>query len=156
MSSEWQLWVSVLSPTLTLVLTLAGWIFVYRNTNRIAKRAEVFTLVSKGVDKVVALDRRCADYWLGAKNPPEPAGGWIAGTSSEIYGLRSIFELLEKYHGFEGKDTYLSNLRSSATLDAEDVSTLSIDVLYERRSAQVAAVSDALTNLYSYYRASQD
>lgn len=151
-----QLWLSVLSPTLTLVLTLAGWMFVYRNTNRIAKRAEVFTLVSKGVDKVVALDRRCADYWLGGKVPPEPAQGWIAGTASELYGLRAIFELLEKYHGFVGKDTYLSNLRSAATLDAEDVASLSVDELYEHRSNQVAAVSDALTNLYSYYRTSQD
>lgn len=60
-----QLWASIASPLLAFLLALCGWYFVYFNANRVAKRAEVFALVGKTVDKVVALDRRCADYWLG-------------------------------------------------------------------------------------------
>lgn len=55
-----QFWVSIVSP----FLVLAGWYFVYGNSNRIAKRSEAYSIITKAIDKVLALDKRCADYWL--------------------------------------------------------------------------------------------
>lgn len=154
--TEVQVWISVLSPLLTFILAGAGWYFVYFNTNRIAKRAEVFSLVGKAVDKAVALDRRCADYWLADQASRDSTQAWIAGTTSEIYGMRALFELLEKYHGFKGKDNLLVDARQAATLDAEEVARLDVSKLYERRGEQIEALHNILRSLYSYYRVEHD
>lgn len=151
-----QIWLSIFTSAMAFFLALGGWIFVYYNTNRVAKRAEVFSLVGKAVDKAVALDRRCADFWLSEKSTREQPETWIAGTSSELHSVRAIFELLEKYHGFEGKKILLSEARQAATLDAESVTHLDIDQLYQRRGEQVEVLNKILNHLYDYYRIRHD
>lgn len=151
-----QIWLSIFTSTMAFLLALGGWVFVYYNTNRVAKRAEVFSLVGKAVDKAVALDRRCADFWLSEKASREQPETWIAGTSSELHSVRALFELLEKHHGFEGKKTLLSQVRQAATLDAENIADLNIDQLYERRGEQVEVLHRTLNHLYDYYRVRHD
>ena len=140
--------VGFLSPLLVMV----GWFFVYRNSNRIAKRSETYSLVTKALDKVLDVDRRCVEYWCGSAEKREASEAWISGTLAQIYGIRSLLEILEKYHGFSDKDMVLMRLRMSSTLHAEDISDIGSQLVAERRAKQSEAMSYALHSLYSYYR----
>lgn len=147
-----QFIVSLISP----FLVLAGWFFVYRNSNRIAKRSEAYSIITKAVDKVLALDKRCADYWLADDAERESSRKWIEVTLSEIHGFRSLLGLLEKHHGFTGKSKIIMSIRAASTLSAEDVSSLKRDVIKLRRGQQVEALSTSLDALYGYYRELHD
>lgn len=150
--TDGQFIVSLISP----FLVLAGWFFVYRNSNRIAKRSEAYSIITKAVDKVLALDKRCADYWLAEEEEREGAKKWIAGTLSEIHGFRSLLTLLEKHHGFTGKSKIIMSIRAASTLSAEEISQLKSDVVRLRRGQQVEALSSSLDVLYGYYRELHD
>lgn len=147
-----QFFVSVVSP----LLVIGGWLFVYRNSNRIATRAEAYTLVAKAVDKVLGLDKRCVEYWLADEQSRENEKVWVAGTLSEIHGVRTLLELLERYHGFAEKDVLLMKLRMASTLNAEAISSLSDDVVLKQRNKQTEALNYSLHNLYGYYRGAHD
>lgn len=67
-----------------------------------------------------------------------------------------MFELLEKYHGFKGKNELLAGIREAATLDAEDAVNKDVHLLYERRGEQVTALHKVLNSLYGYYRIQHD
>jgi hypothetical protein len=138
------------------MLVVGGWFFVYRNSNRIATRAEVYALVAKTVDKVLGIDKRCVEYWLASSEDREDARVWIAGTLSEIHGVRTLLELLEKHHGFSDKNMMLMKLRMASTLNAEAVSTMKEEELLEQRNKQTEALNYALHNLYGYYRTAHD
>ncbi|WP_312392067.1 hypothetical protein [Pseudomonas sp.] len=147
-----SIFVSVISP----LLVVGGWLFVYRNSNRIATRSEAYALVAKAVDKVLGLDKRCVEYWLADEASRENERVWVAGTLSEIHGVRTLLELLEKHHGFSEKDMLLMKLRMASTLNAEAISTLSEDLLVKQRNKQTEALNFSLHNLYGYYRAAHD
>lgn len=147
-----EFWISMVSP----FLVLAGWGFVYRNSNRIAKRAESYALVTKALDKVMDIDKRCVEFWGGDKGKRDNAEAWVLGTLSQLHGVRAILEILEKHHDFEGKDLLLMRLRMAATLDAESVGELSGELIAEKRMKQSEALSFALHSLYGYYRRSYD
>ncbi|BBH44713.1 hypothetical protein [Pseudomonas sp. KU43P] len=142
------LFVSLISP----FLVLAGWFFVYRNSNRIAKRSESYALVTKALDKVLDIDKRCVEFWAGSKDKRESAVVWVAGTLSLLHGLRTLLEILEKHHGFPDKDLLMMMLRMSATLDAEYIDKLSDEQVAKKRVKQAEALSFALHSLYGYYR----
>lgn len=142
-----QFWVSILSP----FLVLAGWFFVYGNSNRIAKRSEAYSIVTKTVDKVLALDTRCANFWLATEQKENPQK-WVAGTLSEIHGIRALLEMLEAHHSFNSKSELLIKLRMSSTLDAEKIEKLSMAELRTKKQEQSLALSSSLKSLYEYYR----
>lgn len=144
--------VSFISP----LLVLGGWLFVYRNSNRIATRAEAYALVAKAVDKVLGIDKRCVDYWLADTGNRESEKVWLAGTLSEIHGVRTLLELLERYHGFDEKDMLLMKLRMASTLNAEAIESLSEDAVILQRNKQTEALNYSLHNLYGYYRSAHD
>lgn len=146
------LFVSLVSP----LLVIGGWFFVYRNSNRIATRAEAYALVAKAVDKVLGIDKRCVEYWLAGDASRENEKVWIAGTLSEIHGVRTLLELLERYHGFSEKDMLLMKLRMASTLNAEAIAGLSDEVVLHQRNKQTEALNYSLHNLYGYYRAAHD
>ncbi|WP_433690449.1 hypothetical protein [Pseudomonas monteilii] len=147
-----QITLAIVSPFLVLV----GWWFVYNNSNRIAKRSEAYALITKAVDKVLALDKRCADYWLAEPDERDPARSWLAGTSAEIHGLRALLDLLEKHHAFSDKKTVVMNMRMAATCDAEKVDSLAAAEIEDRRSQQSQALSYSIDSLYGYYRGLND
>ena len=144
--------ISVLSP----FLVVGGWLFVYRNSNRIATRSEAYALVAKAVDKVLGIDKRCVEYWLAPASSREDERVWIAGTLSEIHGVRTLLELLEKHHGFLEKDVVIMKLRMSSTLSAEAISMLSDEAVLQQRNKQTDALNYSLHNLYGYYRSVHD
>lgn len=144
--------ISVISP----FLVVGGWFFVYRNSNRIATRAEAYALVAKAVDKVLGIDKRCVEYWLATEASRENEKVWVAGTLSEIHGVRTLLELLEQYHGFAEKDFLLMRLRMASTLNAEAISSLSDDAVLLQRNKQTEALNFSLHNLYGYYRRAHD
>ena len=146
------LFISIISP----FLVVGGWFFVYRNSNRIATRAEVYALVAKAVDKVLGIDKRCVDYWLADKASRESDKVWVAGTLSEIHGVRTLLELLERYHGFSEKDMLLMRIRMASTLNAEAIESLSEDAVLLQRNKQTEALNYSLHNLYGYYRSAHD
>ncbi|MBK3459288.1 MULTISPECIES: hypothetical protein [Pseudomonas] len=147
-----QIFLSVVSP----LLVLFGWLFVYGNSNRIAKRSEAYALITKAVDKALALDKRCADYWLGDPDKRDPARSWLAGTSAEIHGLRALLDLLEKHHAYSDKKTVVMNIRMAATTSAEEVADLQLSEIEARRAQQSQALSYSLDSLYGYYRILND
>lgn len=146
------LFISIISP----LLVVGGWFFVYRNSNRIATRAEAYALVAKAVDKVLGIDKRCVDYWLADESTRESDKVWVAGTLSEIHGVRTLLELLERYHGFAEKDMLLMRLRMASTLNAEAIGSLSEDAVLLQRNKQTEALNYSLHNLYGYYRSAHD
>lgn len=144
--------VSIISP----FLVFAGWSFVYRNSNRIAKRSESYALVTKALDKVLDIDKRCVEFWAGSKEKRDSPEVWVAGTLSLLHGLRTLLEIIEKHHGFPDKDVLMMKLRMAATLDAEYVDGLSDEQLSKKRVKQAEALSFALHSLYGHYRQSCD
>ena len=146
--TEVQFWVSIISPFLVLI----GWIVVYGNSNRIAKRSEAYSIITKTLDKVLALDKRCADYWLADDNKDSNPNKWIAGTLSEISGVRSLLEMLEEHHNFKNKNELLVEIRMAATLNAEKKNELSIQELKTKKQEQSKAFNSTMKNLYAYYR----
>ncbi|MGA5721530.1 hypothetical protein ACPCWF_23285 [Pseudomonas atacamensis] len=146
------LFISIISP----LLVVGGWFFVYRNSNRIATRAEAYALVAKAVDKVLGIDKRCVDYWLADNASRESDKVWVAGTLSEIHGVRTLLELLERYHGFGDKDMLLMRIRMASTLNAEAIESLSEDAVFLQRNKQTEALNYSLHNLYGYYRSAHD
>lgn len=146
------IFVSLISP----FLVLAGWLFVYRNSNRIAKRSESYALVTKALDKVLDIDKRCVEYWAGSKEKRDAPEVWVAGTLSLLHGLRTLLEILEKHHGFPDKDLMLMMIRMAATLNAEYIDSLTDEQLAKKRMKQAEALSMALHSLYGYYRQSCD
>jgi hypothetical protein len=143
-----QFWVSVASPFLVLI----GWFVVYGDSNRIAKRSEAYSIITKTIDKVLALDKRCADYWLAEDNKVESANKWIAGTLSEIHGVRTLLEMLEDHHEFKDKNELLVSIRMAATLNAEKKNELSIQELKAKKQEQSKALNNTMKSLYAYYR----
>lgn len=147
-----QFFISVISP----LLVVGGWLFVYKNSNRIATRSEVYALVAKSVDKVLGLDKRCVEYWLADEAEREASKVWIAGTLSEIHGVRTLLEILEKHHGFTEKDMLLMKLRMASTLNAESIGKMTEDEVALKRNKQTEALNYSLHNLYGYYRGAHE
>ncbi|WP_022963821.1 hypothetical protein [Halopseudomonas pelagia] len=145
--SNVTLWVSIISPALVII----GWMVIFSNSNRIATRSEEYIIINKTIDKIMALDQRCAKYWLTADNR-ENANHWIAGTLSEIYGIRALLDILEAHHDFKNKDELLYQMRSAATLDAEKATELSTNKIKLKKTTQSLAFGSAMKSLYIHYR----
>jgi hypothetical protein len=142
--------VSVVCP----LIAVGGWYFVYRNSNRIATRSEAYALVAKAVDKVLEIDKRCADYWAVDESKRDRPDAWVAGTQAQLYAVRTLLEILEKHHAFTDKDMTLMKLRMAATLNAESIERMGQEELLKKRRTQAEAQNYALHVLYGYYRTS--
>lgn len=132
-------------------LAIAGWIIVYKNSNRLAKRSEAFNLTGKVVDKILALDKRCSDYWLSAPDKRDNPKTWIIGTASEVYGIRILIDLLDKHHHVSDKSKIIFELRSAATLDAESPGKFSNSQIQSKRTDQSSVFGSSIQKVYQSF-----
>lgn len=146
MTSGAPYWIAVLSPTLVII----GWYIIYYNSNRVARRSEAYSLVTKTIDKVLSLDSSCSDYWLSSEE--RQPHKWLAGILSEIHGIRTLLEMLEEHHNFTEKTDILVKIRRAATLNAEQANSMSTQELKTKKQEQSAAINSTVKSLYNYYR----
>lgn len=136
---------------ISFILAIAGWLIVYKNSNRLAKRSEAFNLTGKIIDKIIALDKRCSDYWLSEPADRESSKTWIIGTTSEVYGIRVLLDLLGSHLNITDKSKILYELRSAATLDAEEPEKLKSSQLRKKRNDQSAAFGSSIQKIYKSF-----
>jgi len=144
-----QICAAIISPFLVLI----GWRVVYVNAKRIATRNESYALITRLIDKLLDLDRKCTEYWLERTNDGS-SESWITKIGMEIKSIRTLLELLEAHHSFPEKSEIILKIRQSATLDAERVNSLSASERKTRRSKQAANISGAIQTIYGHYRTS--
>lgn len=140
-------------PTITILVALAGWGVLIRNTRRIATRGETYAIVQSLLAILDKVETEARDYWL--KNAEswsrDKAAGFVAQVSDAIETLRLLSEVAQQRALKIDAIRMLGLLRQSLTLDAERLSTVDREQRVEKISAATSEIRDLKKQTYQSF-----
>lgn len=144
---------TVLSPIVTILITMVGWVVIFKDSRDNSARAEVYDILTKIVQITIALNQRSADFLLNGGDLQLKHRAWVASVSVDIASLRALASILNDLYSVVVPDDFYYTVRKNYTLDAEKYSEYSDAQVLQKISDQNARVSRSLKVIYKLYPA---
>ena len=153
MSSSFVDVATVLSPIVTILVTMVGWVVVFKDSRGNSARAEVYDVLTKIVQITIALNQRSADFLFNGGDLRLKHRAWVASVNVDIASLRALASILNDLYGVVVPDDFYYAVRKNYTLDAEKYSDYSDAQVLQKISDQNSRVSRSLKVIYKLYPA---
>lgn len=141
----------VISPGLTALAAIIGWVIVISDSRSSAHRTEATELLNIVVSTTVELNRRAASFLLQDKDKRANHRAWVSSVSVDIASLRARSSILKDIYKIEIPDDFFFTLRKAFTLNVEDFHEYDSDQISQQINIQTTHVSRTLATLYNLY-----
>lgn len=145
----------IVSPLLTILATVIGWVIVIRDSRLSADRSEATELLNTLVDTTVDLNRRAASFLLTDRNSRASHQAWVASVSVDIASLRARALILKNLYSIQIPDDFFYTIRRTFTLDAEKFQDYDPAQIFQKISYQTTQSSKTLSGIYALYPSKQ-
>ncbi len=150
--SQYSTIVTVLiSPLLTALAAVIGWVIIIRDSRSSAHRTEATELLNLIVTTTVELNRRAAKFLLSPSENRQNHRAWVSSVSVDMASLRARAAILKDVYDIEVADEYFYKIRQSFTRFAEEFHEYDSDRVSQKIEMQNAQVSRTLKSLYNIY-----
>lgn len=141
----------VISPLLTVMAAVFGWVIVIRDSRASAHRAEATELLTLVVSTTVELNRRAANFLLDKPENRKNHRAWVSSVNVDIASLRARAAILKDIYQINIPDDFFYRVRRAFTYDAETYHEYTSDQVAQKIHMQTAQVSKTLSSLYDLY-----
>ncbi|WP_219064445.1 hypothetical protein [Pseudomonas sp. UMAB-08] len=141
----------VISPLLTVLAAVFGWIIVIRDSRASAHRAEATELLTLVVSTTVELNRRAASFLLDKPENRKNHRAWVSSVNVDIASLRARAAILKDVYEISISDDFFYRIRRAFTYDAEAYHEYTSDQVSQKIDMQTVQVSKILSSLYDLY-----
>lgn len=141
----------VISPLLTVLAAVFGWIIVIRDSRASAHRAEATELLTLVVSTTVELNRRAANFLLDKPENRKNHRAWVSSVNVDIASIRARAAILKDIYEIIIPDDFFYRVRRAFTYDAEAYHEYTSDQVSQKIDMQTVQVSKTLSSLYDLY-----
>ena len=141
----------LVSPLLTILAAVIGWIIIIRDSRSTAHRAEATEILNLIVSTTVELNRRAAKFLLSPPENRKNHRAWVSSVNVDMASLRARAAILGDVYGIEIADEFFYKIRQSYTRFAEEYHGYDSDRASQKIEMQNSQIARTLKSLYQLY-----